>query len=88
MEPHDRRPYMEEMHRLLRPEGKILALLWNHGQEGGPPYDMKQPLVEEVVAGLFEVDSVDAVEDSPEGRRPEFLYRLRRLDEGPVPRTT
>ncbi len=78
IQPEERRVYLREMHRVLAPRGQLLALLWNHGGEGGPPYDMPRATVEALMDGLFALESVEEVPDSPEQRRPEFLYRFRR----------
>lgn len=72
-----RRPYLQELRRILKPDGLLVALLWNHGRDGGPPFDMNQALVESTIAGLFTVEARDRVEDSVPDREPEFLWRLR-----------
>lgn len=79
--PEHRRPYLEEMMLALHPEGQMLALLWNHGNEGGPPYDMSPVLVERLLVGLFSIELREPVEQSIREREPEFLWRLC-----PIPR--
>ncbi|PRQ01326.1 hypothetical protein [Enhygromyxa salina] len=48
-----RRAYLEAMATILRPSGSMVALLWNHGDEGGPPFDMSPLSVEQLIAGVF-----------------------------------
>lgn len=81
LEPEQRRPYLEAAAGLLRPEGRMIALLWSHGRPGGPPYDMSPGVVERTVAGLFSIDRREPVRDSVAEREPEFLWWL-----DPLPR--
>lgn len=74
--PDARRPYLEAMATLLRPHGTMIALLWNHGGEGGPPYDMPPVLVERLVTGLFSIRKRERVEPSLARRDPEYLWWL------------
>lgn len=76
LQPDDRRPYLEAMATLLRPGGSMVALLWNHGNEGGPPFDMPPVLVERLVAGLFSIRKRERVEASQSQRPSEFLWWL------------
>ena len=77
--PESRRPYLEAMRSLLRPgsEARMLALLWNNGREGGPPYDLPVELVESLIAGIFEVDRREPVAEGLSSRSNEILWRLR-----------
>jgi SAM-dependent methyltransferase len=74
--PEQRRPYLEAMATLLRPRGRMIALLWNHGNEGGPPYDMSPVVVERLVTGLFSIRSRERVEPELSNRDPEWLWWL------------
>jgi SAM-dependent methyltransferase len=76
LQPDDRRAYLESMATLLRPRGSMIALLWNHGQDGGPPYDMPPVLVERLVTGLFSIRKRERVEASIARRDPEYLWWL------------
>lgn len=77
--PEQRRPYLEAMATILQPGGEMLALLWNHGDEGGPPYDMAPVLVEELVVGLFRINARERVDDSLSTRANQYLWRLEPL---------
>jgi methyl halide transferase len=64
------------MATILRPGGSMVALLWNHGGEGGPPYDMPPVLVEQLVAGLFTIRKRERVEPALSVRANEYLWWL------------
>jgi len=74
--PEQRRPYLEAMATILRPSGTMVALLWNHGNEGGPPYDMSPVLVERLVAGVFTIQKRERIEPALAKRDPEWLWWL------------
>lgn len=76
LQPEDRRPYLEAMATVLRPRGSMVALLWNHGMEGGPPFDMTPVLVERLVTGLFSIRKRERVEDSLSTRASQYLWWL------------
>lgn len=75
--PELRVPYLDELARVLAPGAELLALLWDHDMEGGPPYAMTQPLVESLLTPRFEILGREAVEDSPADRKGEWLWRAR-----------
>lgn len=72
-----RRAYAASMTTALAPGGVLLGLFWNHGREGGPPFDVALEHVREAFDGLMVVDEVSEVHDSVEARTPEFLATLR-----------
>lgn len=75
--PDQRRPYLEAMRTLLAADGRLCALLWNHGREGGPPYDLPDALVEPLIEGLFRVERREAVDDEQHERKGQGLWWLR-----------
>jgi SAM-dependent methyltransferase len=79
LDPEQRRPYLQAMAQLLGPGGRMVALLWNHGNEGGPPWDMNPVLVESLVVGLFTIDRRERVTASVSAREPEWLWWLTPL---------
>ncbi|PRQ05090.1 methyltransferase domain-containing protein [Enhygromyxa salina] len=74
--PDDRRAYLEAMATILRPSGSMIALLWNHGDEGGPPFDMPPVLVEQLVAGVFAIRRRERVADGLSTRANQYLWWL------------
>jgi SAM-dependent methyltransferase len=77
--PEHRRPYLQAMAQVLGPGGRLVALLWNHGNEGGPPWDMNPVLVERLLVGLFTIDRREPVSESIREREPEWLWWLSPL---------
>lgn len=75
--PPQRRPYLEAMHGLLGASGRVCALLWSHGREGGPPYDLPDALIEQLLEGLFRVERREAVDDALHRRKGQGLWWLR-----------
>ena len=73
-----RADYVRAMATVLRPGGRLVGLLWNHGEEGGPPFDVRREDVEALFPPLFTVESIEAVPDSVAGRTPELLVELRK----------
>jgi hypothetical protein len=61
---------------MLRPGGTLYALLWNHGREGGPPYDLPETVARTLFREHFEVAAVERVEGSK--RSGEYLMTLVR----------
>ena len=75
--PERRADYVTALRRALRAEGELSALLWNHGQPGGPPYDIPPELARGLFLGPFTETAFAFVPPSPAGRRGEFLLVLR-----------
>lgn len=77
--PEQRRPYLQAMAQLLGPGGHMIALLWGHGNEGGPPWDMSPVVVEQLVTGIFTIERREPVRESVREREPEWLWVLAPL---------
>ena len=74
--PEHREAYVASMHGALVPSGQLIALLWNHGKEDGPPYDMIPAEVEALFAPHFELEKREEVPET--SRAVEHLFRWRR----------
>jgi SAM-dependent methyltransferase len=72
-----RKPYLKEVHRVLKPDGEFVAVLWNHGRENGPPFDMDVDAVMDALDDRFEVEEHTLVPDSPNERIAEWLWTMR-----------
>lgn len=70
--------YVRALAEALVPGGTYLGLFWNHGQPGGPPFDIAWPDVRGLFLGRFAEERVLAVPDSVPGRSHETLVTLRR----------
>jgi SAM-dependent methyltransferase len=75
--PETRTSYVQALRAALKPDGVLLALLWNHGQAGGPPYDLPPDLARGLFAPAFEELAFTPVPHGPKGRQNEYLLTLR-----------
>ncbi len=76
IDPRRRVEYVDTMAAVLRPRGDFWALLWNHGNDGGPPWDLEADDVRALLDSRFSVESATPVTS---GTRPgEFLIHARR----------
>lgn len=76
--PAQRDAYAALTAKWLVPSGRTIALLWNHGMEGGPPYDVTPAIARAVFEPYFTIDSLEPLTESAPGRSNEFLVRMRR----------
>ncbi|MDJ0975988.1 MAG: methyltransferase domain-containing protein [Planctomycetota bacterium] len=76
--PSQRDAYVEVCGRVLKPGGRYHGLLWNHGQPGGPPFDVTPDDVRARFAAAFELESLAPVAESVPSRANEFLATFRR----------
>lgn len=73
-----RSAYAQQAARWLAPGGRMIALLWNHGAEGGPPFDVTPEDARAAFAPHFDIESLEPVVESAPQRWNEFLARMRR----------
>jgi SAM-dependent methyltransferase len=77
LDPGRRAAYVRSAAAALRPGGLYLGLFWNHGQAGGPPYDLAPETVRALFGPAFEEAALETVPDSPPGRSNEFTFAAR-----------
>lgn len=70
--------YVAAMARVLRPGGTFFGLLWNHGGEGGPPFDVTPYDVSLRFPPHLELVAVQPIPDAGTSRKGEFLCTLSR----------
>lgn len=75
--PEMRDAYVASMARAIKPTGEYQALFWNHGNEGGPPYDISPDLVDRLFTPAFEVLENRPVPPERSRRSHEFLSLMR-----------
>ncbi len=75
--PAARERYAGSMAAALAPDGRLVALLWNHGNPDGPPFDVTRDDVRRVFEPRFEVESIEDAPSAP-SRSREMLVRMRR----------
>jgi hypothetical protein len=66
IEPARRAEYAKLAHELLKPGGMVIGCFYNHGREGGPPFDATREQVLEVFAPLFEISKFEVTPHSIE----------------------
>jgi SAM-dependent methyltransferase len=76
LDPGQRRAYGAAIAGLLRPGGVLVALLWNHGVEGGPPWDVSEAAARDALEPAFAFTAVEPVAVSAERHQDEFLATL------------
>ncbi len=81
IDPDRRGSYFEVMAAVLKEGGDWYGLLWNHGRQGGPPYDLTIKIVEDLFPPAFEMQDWRWVQDSGSARHQEFLVHLRKISE-------
>lgn len=77
--PENRPLYVDTVHRLLRPGGKIVGLFYETGQPGGPPFNTSRGDVVDHFSGRFEIAVLEKTPHSAEHRRgKEWFAELRK----------
>jgi SAM-dependent methyltransferase len=71
--PERRAAWVAATANALRPGGRVVALLWNHGRPGGPPFDVEPSAARAAFSERFDVVSLAPVARSAPGREGEFL---------------
>ncbi len=71
IDPTRRVDYVAAVHGLLTPGGRLVALFYGHGKEGGPPFTTTPDEVRALFSGCFRVDSLAVTPHSHERRRGE-----------------
>lgn len=74
IEPARRAEYARLLHGLLRPGGLVIGCFYNHGREGGPPFDATREDVLKVFAPLFKVEEFEVTPHSFERRKGQELW--------------
>lgn len=70
-----RRPeYVQLALDLLKPGGRLIGCFYNHGREGGPPYDVNREQVLELYAPHFRIHTLEITSHSIERRQGHELW--------------
>ena len=85
LDPADRERYVDAVADVLVPGGALVAVLWEHGRDGGPPYDIAGDLISSWFARRFQ--EVGRIDLPPFERRPgvERLVTFTLAPEGGLP---
>lgn len=74
--PEQRPEYVQLVHGLLRPGGKIIATFFTHGEPGGPPFDTNQAELRQLFEPYFEFERLEPVLRSAPQRQNEETFGL------------
>lgn len=72
--PSMRKKYVEHMHSLLNPNGKLVGLFFNREFEGGPPFSGSKKEYEELFHREFELNQLETATNSIEPRKGTELF--------------
>lgn len=74
LDPQLRTAYVEQMHRLLKPEGKLAGLLFNKPFEGGPPFGGNKEEYLALFGDTFLIEKMEPCQDSVKPRAGAELF--------------
>jgi methyl halide transferase len=74
IEPPRRSEYVQLKLELLRPGGMLIGCFYNHGREGGPPFDVTRDEVLELYGPHFEISRLEVTKHSIERRLGHELW--------------
>ncbi len=79
LHPEQRPSYVEKMHELLVPGGKLAGLLFDTDWEGGPPYSGSKREYLQLFSEQFEVQKMERAYNSiPPRQGSELFFELKR----------
>lgn len=74
IDPSRRPEFAQAVHRLLKPKGVLFGCFYNHGREGGPPFDVTKAEVKRTFGPLFKIRKLAATRHSIERRKGAELW--------------
>jgi len=77
--PEQRPAYVQLVHSLLKPQGKLLALFFTHNRPGGPPFGITPAEIQQYFEPYFNLLALKPVPNSvPERQGEEHLGHFQR----------
>lgn len=73
-----REDYVQLVRRLLKPTGLYVAILFNHGRTGGPPFTTNPEEVRRLFRPYFRIERLDVPKRAARGREEKELFALMR----------
>jgi SAM-dependent methyltransferase len=70
--------YAQLVRRLLRPGGTYIAIFFNHGRAGGPPFSIDEPEIRAMFEGLLEIERLGRPERAHPRREGQELFGVFR----------
>lgn len=74
IDPARRPEYARMCHAILKPGGMLIGCFYNHGREGGPPFDTRREDVVAHFGPLFEIRTLEVTPHSVERRKGHELW--------------
>lgn len=74
LDPSFRKKYVEKMHEVLKPGGKIAGVLFNRDFEGGPPFGGDKNEYQKLFAEKFDIKKMEVCHNSIEPRKGNELF--------------
>lgn len=74
IEPARREEYARMCHAILKTGGKLIGCFYNHGREGGPPFDATREDVLKIFSPLFDIRKLEISAHSIERRKGHELW--------------
>jgi SAM-dependent methyltransferase len=80
LDPRLRSAYVQQMHSLLKPGGKLVGVLFNRSFEGGPPFGGSKEEYELLFSTLFSIKKMELCYNSiPPRRDTELFFILQKI---------
>ncbi|WP_303674167.1 methyltransferase [Vampirovibrio chlorellavorus] len=79
--PKQRPDYLQTVTRLLKPEGYLIGIFWEHEEADGPPFSTTLEAVQALFCDSFDIISVEERQPASNRRGIERLMVLRRKKE-------
>lgn len=73
IDPKRRQDYFAAIERALAPRGQWHAVLWGHGEEGGPPFHLTPDIVQKIVPASFTRSGLTTIENKPGARKNQVI---------------
>jgi len=74
LDPSLRKTYVNKMHELLKPSGRLVGVLFNRSFEGGPPFGGTQNEYEELFKEKFEIIKLEPCYNSIQPREGSEVF--------------
>lgn len=74
IQPQRRPQYAQACHDWLRKGGRLIGCFYNHGREGGPPFDITREQVEALYQPMFKIHKLEVTPHSIDRRQGHELW--------------
>ncbi len=72
--PERRAEYVETIHELLKLGGKLIGCFYNHGQDGGPPFNATREDIQALFESKFDLQTLEIAKRSVDRRQGKELW--------------